>query len=239
MVIKADSPAGFAEQYIVESIWNGVFSPGTMLPAERELSEMIGVTRTTLREVLQRLSRDGWLTIKHGKATQVNNFWETSSLNVLATLAKLEQVDMPTLVQQVLKAKNQISHIYWSDAIKLAPEKVAELLSEYTKIDTIGVEATGKAWANFDHELQKQVIALAQNPMYLLIQNGFDGIYKQIAPYLFGIEQGKIYIKQCYERLHQASEAKDSDNTQGIFDDYNHNLLALWCEMKGTMALSN
>ncbi|MBC9895000.1 GntR family transcriptional regulator, partial [Salmonella enterica subsp. enterica serovar Panama] len=55
MVIKAQSPAGFAEEYIIESIWNNRFPPGTILPAERELSELIGVTRTTLREVLQRL----------------------------------------------------------------------------------------------------------------------------------------------------------------------------------------
>ena len=58
MVIKAQSPAGFAEEYIIESIWNNRFPPGTILPAERELSELIGVTRTTLREVLQRLARD-------------------------------------------------------------------------------------------------------------------------------------------------------------------------------------
>ncbi len=74
MVIKAQSPAGFAEEYIIESIWNNRFPPGSILPAERELSELIGVTRTTLREVLQRLARDGWLTIQHGKPTKVNNF---------------------------------------------------------------------------------------------------------------------------------------------------------------------
>ncbi|MFP1591218.1 fatty acid metabolism transcriptional regulator FadR [Escherichia coli] len=90
MVIKAQSPAGFAEEYIIESIWNNRFPPGTILPAERELSELIGVTRTTLREVLQRLARDGWLTIQHGKPTKVNNFWETSGLNILETLARLD-----------------------------------------------------------------------------------------------------------------------------------------------------
>ena len=39
MVIKAQSPAGFAEEYIIESIWNNRFPPGSILPAERELSE--------------------------------------------------------------------------------------------------------------------------------------------------------------------------------------------------------
>ncbi|RFY47245.1 GntR family transcriptional regulator, partial [Salmonella enterica subsp. enterica serovar Enteritidis] len=52
MVIKAQSPAGFAEEYIVERIWKNRFPPGSILPAESELSELIGVTRTTLRKVL-------------------------------------------------------------------------------------------------------------------------------------------------------------------------------------------
>ena len=75
MIINAKGPASFAEKYIVRSIWENKFPPGSILPAERELSELIGVTRTTLREVLQRLARDGWLTIQHGKPTRVNNFW--------------------------------------------------------------------------------------------------------------------------------------------------------------------
>ena len=102
MVIKAQSPAGFAEEYIIESIWNNRFPPGSILPAERELSELIGVTRTTLREVLQRLARDGWLTIQHGKPTKVNNFWETSGLNILETLARLDHDSVPQLIDNLL-----------------------------------------------------------------------------------------------------------------------------------------
>ncbi|VDG94566.1 Fatty acid metabolism regulator protein [Shigella dysenteriae] len=32
MVIKAQSPAGFAEEYIIESIWNNRFLPGLFCP---------------------------------------------------------------------------------------------------------------------------------------------------------------------------------------------------------------
>ncbi len=84
MYIKSQGPAGIAEHYIVESIWKGKFAPGTILPAERELADSIGVTRTTLREVLQRLARDGWLTIQHGKGTRINHVSECSGCNRLA-----------------------------------------------------------------------------------------------------------------------------------------------------------
>lgn len=39
MVLMRKARQGFAEEYIIESIWNNRFPPGTILPAERELSE--------------------------------------------------------------------------------------------------------------------------------------------------------------------------------------------------------
>ena len=122
MVIKAKSPAGFAEKYIIESIWNGRFPPGSILPAERELSELIGVTRTTLREVLQRLARDGWLTIQHGKPTKVNQFMETQGLHILDTLMTLDVDNASKMVEDLLAARTNISPIFMRYAFKANKE---------------------------------------------------------------------------------------------------------------------
>ncbi len=121
MVIKAKSPAGFAEKYIIESIWKGRFPPGSILPAERELSELIGVTRTTLREVLQRLARDGWLTIQHGKPTKVNQFMQTSGLHILDTLMTLDAENATNIVDDLLAARTNISPIFMNSAFKHNP----------------------------------------------------------------------------------------------------------------------
>lgn len=129
MVIKAKSPAGFAEKYIIESIWNGRFPPGSILPAERELSELIGVTRTTLREVLQRLARDGWLTIQHGKPTKVNQFMETSGLHILDTLMTLDAENATSIVEDLLAARTNISPIFMRYAFKVNKENSERTIS--------------------------------------------------------------------------------------------------------------
>lgn len=128
MVIKAKSPPGFAEKYIIESIWNGRFPPGSILPAERELSELIGVTRTTLREVLQRLARDGWLTIQHGKPTKVNQFMETSGLHILDTLMTLDAENATSIVEDLLAARTNISPIFMRYAFKLNKESAERIM---------------------------------------------------------------------------------------------------------------
>ncbi len=99
-------------------------------PAERELSELIGVTRTTLREVLQRLARDGWLTIQHGKPTKVNNFWETSGLNILETLARLDHDSVPQLIDNLLSVRTNISTIFIRTAFRQHPDKALAVLGQ-------------------------------------------------------------------------------------------------------------
>jgi GntR family negative regulator for fad regulon and positive regulator of fabA len=227
MVIKAHSPAGFAEQYIVESIWNGGFPPGSILPAERELSELIGVTRTTLREVLQRLARDGWLTIKHGKPTKVNNFWDTSSLNILETLAQLDQEGIPDLVDNLLSARTNISAIYVRGALKNNPEKSIELLNAYHD-----VEDTGEAFAEFDYKLNKDLVIASDNSIYLLILNGFRGLHSRIGRLYFAHPKGREISRHYYQNLIDLANAGKFDEAVFAVRNYGIESGKLWSELK-------
>lgn len=227
MVIKAHSPAGFAEQYIVESIWNGGFPPGSILPAERELSELIGVTRTTLREVLQRLARDGWLTIKHGKPTKVNNFWETSSLNILETLAQLDQEGIPDLVDNLMSARTNISAIYIRGAIKNNPEKAIELIKAYEN-----VEDNGEAFAEFDYKLNKELVVASGNSIYLLILNGFKGLYSRLGALYFSHPKGREISRVYYQKLIELASENKFDESVFAVRKYGSESGKLWLELK-------
>lgn len=52
---------------LVTAIALGEFVPGQRLPAERELASMLGVSRSTVREALQRLVATGYVKIHRGR----------------------------------------------------------------------------------------------------------------------------------------------------------------------------
>lgn len=56
-----------------QAILGGTFRPGSQLPTEAELCEMLGVSRTVVREALRVLDDDGLVVRRHGVGTFVRN----------------------------------------------------------------------------------------------------------------------------------------------------------------------
>lgn len=230
-LITARSPAAFAEEYIVDSIWNGKFAPGTILPAERELSELIGVTRTTLREVLQRLARDGWLTIQHGKPTRVNNIWETAGLHILETITRLDDAGSLKLADQLLDVRTQFSSIYLRFAMKENPEKMAEFMSGITD-----VEETGEAYIEFDWNVQHQCAELCGNPVYVLMLNGFRNIYHRIGRFYFSNTETRTLAREFYQSLRDVVIQQDVNKLNEVLWDYGRKSGELWSQMSASLS---
>ncbi len=63
------------------AIVDGIFAPGSQLPPELELIRMLGVSRTTLREALQRLEEQGLIVRRRGLGTYVREKSIVKDLN--------------------------------------------------------------------------------------------------------------------------------------------------------------
>ncbi|MGK2889295.1 MAG: fatty acid metabolism transcriptional regulator FadR [Candidatus Malihini olakiniferum] len=232
MVIKAQSPAGFAEEYIIESIWNNRFPPGSILPAERELSELIGVTRTTLREVLQRLARDGWLTIQHGKPTKINNFWETSGLNILETLARLDHGSVPQLIDNLLAVRTNIAAIFIRTALCQHPDKSQEVL-----VQRASVEDNADAFAWLDYNIFRGLAFVSGNPIYGLILNGLKGLYMRVGRYYFSNPEARKLAIDFYARLEAIAKERQHERVMDAVRTYGKESGSIWNSMENQMPL--
>jgi GntR family transcriptional repressor for pyruvate dehydrogenase complex len=94
MVFKPIRPKKISSQIaeqIRSSILAGEFSPGDKLPPERELAEMFGVSRPSVREALNILNSTGLVMSYQGGGTVVKSLVELSAGNPLAELIKGEQ----------------------------------------------------------------------------------------------------------------------------------------------------
>lgn len=82
--------AQIAEQ-IRNSIMSGEFVPGDRLPPERELAEMFGVSRPSVREALNILGASGLVEALQGGGTTVKSLMEQGSGNTLSDMIRVEQ----------------------------------------------------------------------------------------------------------------------------------------------------
>ena len=115
--------AQIAEQ-IRASILAGEFAPGDKLPPERELAEMFGVSRPSVREALNALASAGLVMSYQGGGTVVKSLVETSSANPLSELIRIQQ-DRALDVIEVRKCME--SWTAWYAAERALPDDIRRM----------------------------------------------------------------------------------------------------------------
>lgn len=222
-LLKAQSPAALAEEYIVKSMWDDVFPAGTNLPSERDLADKIGVTRTTLREVLQRLARDGWLTIQHGKPTKVNNIWDTANPSIIETLITLDQNSAPLIIDNMLSLRSKMSESYIYEAVKNSPQQSAMLFDELKDLKN-----TAEDYTEFDYRIFRQFTVVANKPFYRLIFNSLKGVYQKIGLLFFSDEKHRELAKQFYLELQKICQEGNADAVVECIRKHNQGSATYW-----------
>ncbi len=89
--IKPKKVSSQIADQIRESILAGDFTPGDKLPPERELAEMFGVSRPSVREALNILASAGLVMSYQGGGTVVLSLVDTERGNSLSDLIRSEQ----------------------------------------------------------------------------------------------------------------------------------------------------
>lgn len=197
-------PAELAENRLVEAILDGTFPVNSYLPAERDLAERLGVTRPTLREVLQRLSRDGWLEIHHGKPTRVRDYWQEGNLTILAHIARAQTHVYPDFVSDLLQIRLLMAPAYTRQAFENHLPEVTTFLESLQ--DLPDEEA---AFSRNDLELHLHFTRLSGNPIFTLIFNGFGDLYAKMAQLYFANPEARRYSHAFYADLLAAARHND------------------------------
>jgi GntR family negative regulator for fad regulon and positive regulator of fabA len=207
-VQKPVKPAQFAETQLLEAILEGRYGPGDVLPAERILATSLGVTRPTLRETLQRMSKEGWVTIAHGKPTRVNDYLASGGLGVLNTLSRFNDHLSPDMITHLLEARTLIFPGVAQKAVEKDSVGIQDYLRSGVTSDMDANDMDAKTFANYDWGLQMLMVKITQNPVLKMMFNDFAPVYHRLGQLYFTHKMAREMSLEYYGNLGAALQDK-------------------------------
>ncbi|MBN1453925.1 MAG: fatty acid metabolism transcriptional regulator FadR [Anaerolineales bacterium] len=220
---RVQRPAEVAEQRLLEAILSGHFAINSTLPGERDLATQIGVTRPTLREALQRLARDGWLDIQHGKSTRVRDYWQEGNIGVLSALAQMPTQQTPNFVAHLLEIRVLLAPAYTFQAMERASSEIATLLANYADI-----EDSPAAFARADWDLHHLLTLRAANPIFCLLLNSFQSLYQVMGEHYFTTTENRNRSRAFYAELLACAKRGAYNEAESLTRKVMEDSLALW-----------
>ena len=224
--LPPERPAELTERRIITAILDGTFAVDSNLPAERDLSVQLGVTRPTLREALQRLARDGWLEIRQGKPTRVRNYWQEGNLAVLASIAQHGENLPPDFVPWLLSARVLLAPAYTRQAIEKNAVQVESCLSDFGSVPD-----NPQAFANYDWNLHRQLSILGGNPFFTLFINSVRRLYEILGPRYFALPEARQHSRSWYANLRKCARECNGEEALHLTERIMQESLELWLRL--------
>ena len=173
--IKRVSASGQVMQQIQTRIFDGTYQPGDRLPPERELSQELGVNRTTLREALKKLEHMGLLSIRHGDGTRVLDYYANARIELLGSLLLSQAQFNPNLIENLFDAREVVgTELARKAALRHAPEDLENLRDVLVHLKEAGEIAEVQ-----DLELQffYGLAEASKNIFYVFMINSIKPVY--------------------------------------------------------------
>ncbi|HXX27872.1 MAG TPA: FadR/GntR family transcriptional regulator [Terriglobales bacterium] len=194
-------------QQIEESIVKGDLKPGDQLPAERELAQRFGVSRTAVREAVKALREKGLVEAYSGRGTFVTDATTQAVRQSLDLMVKIGQADgFHHLAEVRAILEPEIAALA---AARVQESELATMREAVTVMDRSGQDPDAFIEADLDFHL-----ALAEgaaNPLILSLLDSIVGILREQRLRIFrvpgGPERGQIHHK----RILAAVERRDRE----------------------------
>src|SRR5712691_9200645 len=195
-------------QQIEESVLNGSLKPGDQLPAERELAQRLGVSRTAVREAVKALREKGLVEAYSGRGTFVTDGTSQAIRQSLDLMIKIGQPDGSTHLAE-LRA------ILEPEIAALAATRAEEQYVT-TMRDAVAVMDRARqdpdAYIEADLDFHLALAEAAANPLILSLIDSIVGLLREQRMRIFkvdgGPERGQFHHKRILEAIEQRNPEK-------------------------------
>src|ERR1700704_2664861 len=194
-------------QQVEESILKGQLKPGDQLPAERDLAQSFGVSRTAVREAVKTLREKGLVEAYSGRGTFVTNGTSHAirqSLDLMIRVSKQEGAIHLAELRQVLEPE-----IAALAASRIEEQLLTTMRESVTAMDRSLHDPDAYIEADLDFHL-----ALAEavgNPLVLSLLDSIVGLLREQRSRIFNVQGGPERGQFHHKRILAAVEQRDPE----------------------------
>ena len=194
-------------QQIEESVLNGSLKPGDQLPAERELAQRLGVSRTAVREAVKALREKGLVEAYSGRGTFVTDGTSQAARQSFDLMVKIgQQEGSPHLAELRLILEPGIAALA---AARVKDEDLAAMREAVAVMERSQDDPEAYIEADLDFHL-----ALAEtvaNPLILSLIDSIVGLLREQRIKIFNVEGGPQRGQVHHKRILEAMERRDAE----------------------------
>lgn len=198
-------------QQIEASVLNGTLKPGDQLPAERELAQSLGVSRTAVREAVKALREKGLVEAYSGRGTFVTDGTTQAARQSFDLMIKIgQQEGSPHLAELRLILEPGIAAMA-AERVKeedLAAMRDAVAVMERSQKDP-------EAYIEADLDFHLALAEAAANPLILSLIDSIVGLLREQRIKIFNVEGGPERGQVHHKRILEAIERRDPELARG------------------------
>src|ERR1700733_6245158 len=194
-------------QQIEESVLNGSLKPGDQLPAERELAQRLGVSRTAVREAVKALREKGLVEAYSGRGTFITDGTSQAARQSFDLMVKIgQQEGAPYLAELRLILEPGIAALA---ATRVTDEDLAGLREAVAVMDR--AEKDPAAFIEADLDFHLALAEAAANPLILSLIDSIVGLLREQRIKIFNVEGGPQRGQFHHKRIFEAMERRDPE----------------------------
>lgn len=191
----------------MSEVLSGEMAPGEVLPNERRLAEVLGVSRPAVREALTRLNAAGLIEVRHGDATTVRDYRHHAGLDLLPRLLLHgEELDLE-VVRSILEARLHNGPKVAELAAQRSGPQAAAVLDG--AVDALAAEADPVQRQRAALTFWDHVVDAADSIVFRLMFNTLRVTYEPALEALATVMAVEVSHPEPYQQVAQAIAAGD------------------------------
>jgi GntR family transcriptional repressor for pyruvate dehydrogenase complex len=198
-------------QQIEDSVLNGSLKPGDQLPAERELAQRLGVSRTAVREAVKALREKGLVEAYSGRGTFITDGTSQAARQSFDLMVKIGQQDGSThLAELRLILEPGIAALA---AARVEEEDLAAMREAVAVMERS--QKDPQAYIEADLDFHLALAEAAANPLILSLIDSIVGLLREQRIKIFNVEGGPERGQVHHKRILEAMERRDPEMARG------------------------